>query len=245
MKLWQYQEVKQKVEADLDLLDETFITPDEMVGYCNEAIHEAESEILTINEDYFLNSTPLSLVQGQSTYTLPNNIYAQKIRGLEYVNNGIIYPIRRIRGQEKFDLAAMIQNFGQTDDYMWYPINPTAGVQSQIMLFPPSRETGAFVTLWYLRVANKVPTAFERGIKPTDPNDNTQLTTVLDIPEFTTFIIDFMKAKCMLKDGDPRLDAQLTALANQRKMMVDTLTQQVPDNDDTIPIDLSFYREMS
>ena len=33
MKLWTFQQIDQKVREDLDLLDQQFITPDEMVGY--------------------------------------------------------------------------------------------------------------------------------------------------------------------------------------------------------------------
>lgn len=247
MKLWTYQEIIQKVKADLDLQEETFITPDEMVGYCNEGIHEAESEILKLNEDYFLNSAPLTLVAGTSQYNLPSGIYAQKVRGLQYANGSIIYPIKRIRGQSKFDILSMIQNFGPNDDYMYFPINPTAGVQSQILLAPTSRDSGAFVTIWYIRTANRIIQASECTpvILPTATNNATQLATVVDIPEFVFFIIDYMKLKCLLKDGDPRAADQLQVLANSKKMMVDTLTQQVPDDDDCIPLDLTFYREIS
>ena len=248
MKLWTYQELINKVESDLDLKEEIFITPDEMVGYCNEAIHEAESEILKLNEDYFLTSGTLTLALGTSLYNLPAGIFAQKIRGLQYANGSIIYPIKRIRGQSKFDILSMIQNFGPNDDYMYFPVNNTAGVQSQILIAPASRDVGALITLWYIRSANRVIQASECSpvLQPTDPNNATQLATVIDIPEVLFFIIDFMKVKCMMKDGvDPRLEGQIAALANQRKMMVDTLTQQIPDDDDCIVLDLSFYRELS
>lgn len=248
MKLWTYAEVRQKVESELDLLEETFITPDEMVGYCNDAIHEAESEILKLNEDYFLASASLTLTQGVSLYSLPVGIYAQKIRGLQYVNGSIIYPIKRIRGESKFDIFSMIQNFGPNDDYMYFPVNSTAGVQSKIQLAPAARETGAYVTIWHIRSANRVLMASELtpAILPTAANSAAQLATVLDIPEFTTFIVDFMKAKCLLKDiGNPAIEGQIAQLANSKKMMVDSLTQQTPDDDDSIQLDLSFYREIS
>lgn len=241
MKLWTYREILQKVTSDLDLQDQQFITPDEMVGYCNEAIHEAESEILKISEDYFLATVGLSLIAGQQDYFLPPGVYAQKLRSIQYVNGSLNYPIRRIRGGSKFEDLTMVQNFGTEDDYMYIILNNIPGAQSKIRLYPTSRETGAFITLWYIRNAQKVLTAAEVGIIPTAENTTAQLDTVLDIPEFYTFLIDFMKAKCLAKDGDPRYPDQVAALENQRKMMVESLTQQVPDDQDNILPDMSFY----
>ena len=37
-----YEQLRRKVEKDLDLEEELFITPSEMLGYANEAIEEAE-----------------------------------------------------------------------------------------------------------------------------------------------------------------------------------------------------------
>lgn len=245
MKLWTFGEVIQKVKSDLDLQEEIFITPDEMVGYVNEAIHEAESEILKINEDYFLTSVPVTLTVGQSIIPLPTNIYAQKIRGLIYSLGSVQYPVKRIRGASKFDILVMIQQYGPNDDYMYFPVNNTPGTQNQLLIAPNSRDNGPVLTLWFIRSANTVPTAADEGIKPTDPNNATQLGTILDIPEFTSFIIDFVKCKCMGKDTDPRFDAQVAAMEKQRSMMVQSLTEQTPDDDNQIPPDMSFYRLMS
>jgi hypothetical protein len=245
MKLWTYREVLQKITTDLDLQDQQFITPDEMVGYCNEAIHEAESEILKLNEDYFLSMAPLSLVQAQNEYALPAGIYSQKIRSIQYLNGALNYPIRRVRGGYKFDDAVMLQQYAPNDDYQYILLNSVPGAQSKILLLPTSRESGPFVTIWFIRSAQSIPTAADVGILPTAPNSTAQLDTVLDIPEFTTFVIDFMKAKCLAKDGDPRYTEQVAALENQRKMMVDSLTQQVPDDQDYILPDMSFYNQSS
>ncbi len=46
MKIWKYSEMKAKVLADCDIQDELFITPDELIGYFNDALNEAEAEIM-------------------------------------------------------------------------------------------------------------------------------------------------------------------------------------------------------
>lgn len=223
-------------------MDEIFITPDELVGYVNEAIHEAESEILKIHEDYFLKNAPMTMAVGQTVFDLPVDIYGQKIRGWLYSNGSVQYPIKRIRGANKFEVQQMIQQYGPSDDYMYFPINQNAGLQNQLLIAPASRDAGQFLTLWYIRSAQRIPTAAEVGIQPTSANTTAQLNTALDIPEFSTFIIDFAKCKCLAKDVDPRFGDQVTTMEKQRKMMVDSLTGQVPDDDDTIVPDMFFYR---
>lgn len=248
MKLWTFAEVNQKVRADLDLQSEDFITPDEMVGYVNEAIHEAESEIMKINEDYFLQYGNLTLVLGGTILTLPADIYGQKIRGLMYSQGSVQYPIRRVRGGNKFQAVTMIDTYGLSDDYMYLLVNSTAGTQSKIRLTPPSREASTTnVTIWYIRSAQRIPQASELipTILPTAPNSAAQLATILDIPEFSTFIIDFTKCKCLMKETDPRLTEQAAIMESQRQMMIQTLTEQVPDDDNFILPDMSFYSESS
>src|SRR6185503_10480631 len=98
----QYSTAKAKVERDLDLEEENFIQDEEMLEYFNEALREAEAEVLAIYEDYLLDSASLALVIGTSKYDLPNGIYDSKIRGVIYSNGSIIYEIKRIRSAHKF-----------------------------------------------------------------------------------------------------------------------------------------------
>lgn len=248
MKIWTAQEVIQKIRADLDLQDELFITPDELVGYINEGIHEAESEILKISEDYFLKQTPptaMPMTVGQTIFELPLDIYGQKIRGLLYSNGSVQYAVKRIRGANKFEVQLMIQQYGPSDDYMYFLINANAGLQNQIQIAPASRDAGNFLTLWYIRSAQRIPTAAEVGIQPTSRNTTAQLNTALDIPEFATFIIDFAKCRCLGKDSDPRFEDQVATMEKQRAMMVNSLTGQTPDDDDCIVPDMYFYKYSS
>ena len=57
-KYWTWAQVKTKIMNDLDLNEETFIRPSELLEYCNEAIDEAEAEIhtlKTLRNDYSHN----------------------------------------------------------------------------------------------------------------------------------------------------------------------------------------------
>jgi hypothetical protein len=67
----------------------------------------------------------------------------------------------------------------------------------------------------------------------------------IDIPEFAIFVMEWVKANCLYKDGDPRLVAAVGKLEQQRNMMVTSLTDSEPDDDNRIEQDMSFYQEMS
>lgn len=331
-----YAEARQKLEVDLDLLDETFITPNELIGYFNEGIEEAESDILKIDEDYFLTSAPIPLVTGQSQYSYPPNIYGYKVRGIEYSNGSIIYPVTRLRRRNKFDKLALSLQYDQADDYQWYPTNESAG-NAKINLFPPARETAVLspsaspftpMTIWFIRRANRIPllgqyvlnwdivnqltgidttlnritvansyvtgdtvkisssntmptnlvsgtiyyviagsgfiklaTTLQNALSGTAislPSTGTGIlyiaiaanqsivdNTIIDIPEFLKFVIQWVKCRCFEKEGDPRLSGATDTLTQQRGQMVSTLTEAQPDDANTIEADMSAYYDMS
>lgn len=168
MKIWTYQEAVAKIELDLDLEDEDFAQPMEIVGYFNEGIKVAEAAILKIDEDYFLTKYPMPLVQGQTVFTYPWNIYAYKIRGIEYANGPIIYPVTRIRRKDKFNEIAFSNIYNEADDYRYYTQNDGSDTGATIILTPPSRETAVLaypystssfapMWMWFIRHANRVP----------------------------------------------------------------------------------------
>lgn len=241
MKTWTYSEVKTKIQRDLDLQDETFITADELIDYVNEGIDEAEAEIHKLHEDYFLTSSGITLVNGTASYVMPTSIYANKIRGIVYQNGSRIYEVRRLRGQGKpIAKALMNYNPSSTDDYRYDISNDSV---PKVVFYPTPQESGAYMTAWFLRNAARVPHVGDaKPVSGTYSQAEVDAFS-LDIPEFTSFVIQFAKVRCLEKEGDPRLDGAVTILQQQRKMMIDTLTQMVPDDDDTVPMDLSFYED--
>lgn len=223
-------QIRAKIEQDLDLEEELFIPTNELDGYINEAIDEAEANIHTIYEDYFLTSTPLALVTGTSDYPLPSNIYANKIRGVQYANGSTVFRITQIRDNEKFETAALVNMSQSTDFYRYILVNDSASAGIKLRLFPAAKETSASnVTIWYLRNANTLSATTDK----------------CDIPEFINFIYQYVKVRCYEKEGHPNLGAALTRLDQQKQLMVETLTAMVPDGDSLIEQDLSYYREHS
>jgi hypothetical protein len=243
VKIWTYEEIENKIKRDLDLQDEDFITTDELAGYCNDAIDEAEAEIITLFEDYFLKTGTLAMVNGASDIDLPLDIYAQKVRGLIYDNGSIIYPVRFLKGRQEFEEIALTNLYAGSEEYRYKLLNQTAGEQSKIRLFPPSRDTGNYLKIWYIRNAQRVPLVGE-DVSGTPATRVSQLATLVDIPEFVGFIIAFMKVRCVSKEFDPRYNDLVAELQHQREMMTSTLKSRVPDNhQDMVENDLSFYLE--
>lgn len=223
-----YLQIKTKVQNDLDLIDEQFITAAEMLGYCNEAIAKAESLVHGLYEDYFLASAYLPIVAATQTYSLPSDIYANKIRKMFYDNSpgalgGTKYTIRRVRKME--ELPFLIQT-GTV--FYKYLLTNTAAAGPKIAFYPPPAETSTTnITLWYIRDAKRM----------TGDSDT------CDIPEFVEYVIQYMKMRCYEKEGHPNLEVAKRDVATLEKDMQETLTNMVDDDDTEILLDWSFYQD--
>jgi hypothetical protein len=227
---WTYAQIRDKVLADMGMEQEEFVTDSELMGYCNEAIDEAEAEIHTIYEDYFLKSSDINLVQGTNLYSIPTDIYANKIRKvLYYENNTNFYPVTRIRSNEMFldIMETSSNNVDQT--YRYLLVNSSAALGFQLQLVPASRITlTAGLKIWYIRNANRILTD----------------TDVCDIPEFVSFIIQWMKMRIYEKEGNPMLPTAIQMLDAQRNQMMSTLTNRIDDGENEIEKDLDIYENM-
>lgn len=355
MELWTYKKAKNKIIVDLGLEDETFVKPDELAGYFNEGITEAESEIYALNQDYFLAQYFVPCVAGQKTIQLPHNIYATKIRGIIYNNGSLNYEIDQYRRQQKFLNVALTDQFGLADDYRYLLRNEIVG-QAVAEFHPMFRDTAVLapvsnqftpIIMSYLRTASRVPLTGEfcnpeviattqvtgdsiqtysgtknygnlskalpgchpgsipyvtgdavqfyagpggsipaplvesvtyyviatggnviklattkqnaiSGTAITLTNVGTvffyirvmattkiQEATILDIPEFSMFLIQWGKLRCMNKESDPRFQNESDILINMKKSMIDSLTKGIDDDADEIQPDFTSYQEMS
>lgn len=235
-----YEQIENKIRRDKDLQDtDNFIGQDEMADYVNEGIDSAEALIMKIDEDYFLTKTVLSLVNGEEDISLPSDIYAQKIRGVVYKNGALIYPVKRLRNPWKFYKKAVIDyQVVNTEEYQYILRMDAGSSQAKIMLAPPAYESGAYLHFWYIRNAKRVPLQADGNSRAT------QTATVIDIPEFRSYIEQFAKVRCLEKMRDPQalMDAKEN-LKLLKEQMVDTLTQRTPDQDDEVPQDVSHYEE--
>lgn len=213
--------IKAEIEAEYDLSEETFVDASELLGYANSALEDIEKEIHTLNDRYFSADTTLSLVNGTAAYSLPSDIYATKINGLIYSSGGTIYEIKELKDLTK------IPHVNANDRYLYRIINNTA-TGLQIKLYPASRETSSTaVTLHYRR----------KVIKFADD------TTVLDVPEGKEFLKQFVIDKVANKERMTPDAPESEALKRKRKQLLDSLENQIDDNNSDVNVDMSFYEE--
>jgi hypothetical protein len=228
MRRWTLAEIRQKIEQDLDIEAEDFVTPAELLAIINEGIDECEANIhkFSREDEYFLAQGSISLVQGTSEYSLPTDIYANKIKALIYTDGSRIYPIKRFRKIERFvDIEVIDQNPG-TEDYQYVLMHNSAADGYKIRLSPTSRETRANgIKIWYIRNANRLSVDAD----------------ICDIPEFVYYIIAFAKAAVLFKEGHPNATEAKMDLEKQKQLMQDTLGEMVPDEDNQLVADFSHY----
>lgn len=233
MVLRTYADLKNEVLVETDTEAEDFIQTSEVLGYFKDAVNEAEAHIhkLGLEDDYFLTTQTYSLTNGQLSLAMPSNIYATKIRGLVYSTPDKVYPLRRIKGAKRFEIVENLLQNPHSGEYYRYQIlnnNSTTGYIAQLL--PPSYEDRAnCIVMYYIRNANTIV------------DDN----TVVDIPEFYSFIKAYVKFKIYDKEGSVKMADALQDLNKERELMLATLAEMVPDYDSEIPPDLSIYEEMT
>lgn len=225
-----YLEMKSKILKELDLESEDFIQPDELLGYFNDAIDEMEASVHKLGREdlYFLNKATLTLVQNQDEYSLPSDIYANKIRRVVYHASDRIYAIKRLRQEQLFEQMEVVNLYPGANDYYSYALyNPSAASGVKLLLFPTPKENSSNVRIWYIRNANRM----------------VDDTSICDVPEFYNFIYAYVKWKCRDKEFQGNAKEDLSAMEAQKKLMVETLTDMTPDDDNEIVRDLSHYED--
>lgn len=214
-------DIRTKIDNDLDLTNETMISAAEKIGYINQAIDEAKQHVITIYEDYFLQSANLALVTGTQDYDLPSNVYAHKIRKIIYDDGNTKYIVKRMR---KFEDIPYVQ----TTDYYRYRVIMNSSGAFKLRLWPAAQETSSTnVTIWFIGEANTLAVD----------------TDIMNIPEAYQFVVAKSKLECARKEGHPAQSALEMEVERQRVFLVDTLTAMVPDEDNTILPDMSFYTD--
>lgn len=224
MDLVTYSNLKTKLYDDLDLYDEDFITEQEFLGYLNEGLRDCEAVIhnLGLESRYFLTTDTLTLVSGTSDYAMPSDVYANKLVKVFYNNGSKIYEMFRVRNLTELPY---IQS---GEDYRYMIFNLTAGIKMR--LYPTPAESGAYVQRYYIR-----------GMR--DLTTSTASTNTCEIPEAFNFLIAHTRMRVYQKEGNPMLVKAEADLKIQHDLMVQTLQEMVPDENNIIEPDMSFYND--
>ena len=217
-------QMRNKVRLELDI-DSYSITDDEIDGKINDAIDAAQSRTHTIYQDYFLSYANIALVDGTQEYDLPADIYSNKIRKLYYNDGSRKYTINRIINLDD------TQDVDDNEDYRYLLVRRAGETLSQIQLWPTSNEDSAtYVKIWYLRKAATLTLDADE----------------MDMPETEAYVIWHTKYNCIFKDlGNPLIQICKGNMDIEEKNMIETLMKMVPDEDDYIRADTSFYDDFN
>jgi hypothetical protein len=210
-----------QLNMELDLETEDFVQPQELIGYWNHAIREAEAHILKLGlkDKYFRKKALISLVNGQSTYDLPSDIYSDKIIKLVYRNGTTIYALRPIdtEGEDQEEAEELI-NLDQAVGYYKYDVVRSTDGTTSLVLYPDSVETTTdAIRIHYYRDANTLV------------NDD----DICDLPEIAyEFIHARVKVYCYEKEiGHMNMPIALAQLSKMEALMIATLEQQIVDSE--------------
>lgn len=217
-------QLRLELRNELNLGDQGLVEDAELMVMANRGLMFAESEIHSMNEQYFGTSDVLSLVSGTASYPLPTNIFGCKLMLVQFDDGVTKYEMPRIR---KRDIA----NVQDGQEYR-YDLDNSSTLGMRQVVYPTPTVSGAYVKRWYLRRANLL----------------VDDTTVVDLPEFSTFLFAYVKMQVLLKSegvtSPALLQAAQTELQMARDLMVKVLSSSVIDNDEgQVDADFSFYNE--
>lgn len=296
-----YSFIKSYVQKKLDLQEETFISSSELLEACEEAVNYCEATIhkLNIEDQYFVACANIRLVSGQQYYSLPSNIYANKILRVVYVSGTEVRTVNMVKSKSRYEDAEGINlSQGATNAYQYMLINNDPEVGTQLKLLPKagtsSRRTSvtgnttdgskiitSASSTAALAVGDFVSgTGIALNSRIESIDSSTQITLhqaasatgtlialtcdearilvyyirranvpvltsdVIDFPEFWNFHAQHMIVACLSKElGNPRLMIEVKKLEVIQEQVYDTLSNMVPDQDDTIEKDLSSYAD--
>lgn len=223
MKFWTYEEASNKLSVELDLQEEKFVSPNELMGLFNDAIDEAEQTVLGLFEDYLLAEKTYNLVPGQDRYAMPDDIYANKIRYLWFNDGMYRYQIKRTR----VNVLPFADIANTRYSFQIQHRQPSEGIT--IKLSPSVTHSGPYMNMQYIRNANRIENESD----------------IFDIPEAMNFIFAYVKVRIMTKESNPLLQVALADLEAQRGYLQNTLKSMTVDDDNEIIPDLSFYEDLN
>lgn len=225
-------ELKTKLEKEIDIEEEEFVQPEELVGYFDSAVSIVEAEIikLGLRERYLTTESYISTVSGTADYSLPTDIIDSKIRKVTYIDGNLIYTVKPITGEEQFE-AEDILNLNSASQYHRYKLIKI-GEDPTFRLVPKAGKT----------VTNALHMRYEKDLNRYDDDD-----TSCDVPTICyEFILSYVRYRVYLKETHANVPAESATLKDMLQLMRETLQGQVNDPDmDVIDQDLSAYEEMS
>lgn len=211
-------------ERSLDIM----VSDTYLIQNINDSLEEIQGYINKQYEEYFLTYSTYkfnSETSQQKEYSLPDNIYMNKIRRVVYHkgNNPLAdtekYLMRRVQNINE------VHNMSEGNYYKYMLIDmPVTGeavdYRTKVVILPYSNSNDDYFTIWYIR---EMATVSATG-------------DTVDVP-FMRYLVEDVKYKCLEKDiGNPMADN----IAMKRKELYDLMEISIANR---IPDDQSGYMQ--
>jgi hypothetical protein len=212
MRTWTLQEFKDKIELEHDLQEESFISETEMINYINEGIDWAESIVISLYEDYYLDQSDWTALADE--VTMPTYIYANKLRRVEVSEDSEgTRPLQLFKNSTLEPYKVAYNVFHKQSE-------------SPKIVFENIPDQYTYYRLTYTRNANRV----------VDADD------IIDLPEVAAYhAMQFVKRRCYQKEKDPMAFQSSEEIMVMAKALEDTLSNIVDDGSDQLQADMTFY----
>jgi len=214
MRTWTKKEFEDKILLEHDLQEESFISNAEMTNYINEGIDWAESIVIGLYEDYYLDRTGWLPLAPETS--MPSTIYGNKLRRVEVSPN-----------PDSHEILQIFKNANLSPTFSGYNIYHKHG-ESPKIVFENIDPSFKHYRLTYTRNANRV-------VNPSD---------VIDLPEVAVYFAQqYVKRRCYQKERDQMAFQSSEEIVAMEEAMTNALSNMVNDGSDQLEADMSFYHE--
>jgi len=225
-------ELSTQVQQELDIEEEEFIQPQELINYFNSGITIIESEIVKLGckEKYLQTEAFVSIVAGQQDYNLPDDIIEQKIRKIIYRDNTNIYTLKPAKVEGAYE-GEDVARLYSSSDYYYYQLYKI-GEDHILRISPPA----------YQSVTDALRIIYFKDLNRYEDDD-----TKCDIPVVCyEYLLSYVRYRVYMKETHVNMQPEAAIMANLLQLMRETLQNQVADPDmDLNDMDLTHYEEFS
>lgn len=206
-------DIKTQARQRADMENSEFISDSELLSYINSSYAELYDLIVSRFEDYYVESTELTITSGNSTITLPSDFY--KLKGLDrkYGSSTEYCTVERFdwksRNQRNSSVARSSLGVSNTS----YRI-----VKDEIRILPEADAPGTY-RLWYI---------------PTFTRLSDDADTVDGVNGWEEYIVIDAAIKMMQKE-----ESDVSVLAAQKNMIVKRVEDMAQQRDADMPETIS------
>lgn len=214
---WTLARIISKVQDDLDLHEENFVTTEDLKQFVNDSIDDAEETIIDCFSDFFLTFVDLPVEEDETVIDLPEDIYESRMRGLYFSETGFTslnpsgegYKVKRVSLERVMDV--------NSNERYQYRLFNSESLGQKLYIYPPIRATSTIqFRLWYIRQAKRL-------------EDDTD---VLEKGLRIQYVLAHVKKSVMEKMGDPMLEVQKMKLDKQEDKLKNSLSRLTDDDED-------------